>query len=152
MEKQNKIMDTVVKAGYKPKADRAILVKYQGENLSEEIINFFVGSFYVLQICEEEILLLPLSNWDIGAKKEVEYRALPKKEITSVTVEEHLLNYHINIHTSDKTFAFTTQQKELSGLRFSGLLSLATESGFSTRNWHSDNLDATLAELKSLGQ
>ena len=48
----------IQEAGYQPLEDRCIIVKYAPANLSEQVTAFFKAEFYVLQMCEHEIVLL----------------------------------------------------------------------------------------------
>lgn len=98
--------------------------------------------FYVLQLCREELVLVPFSTLTAGLKKEVTLQ-IPYADIRSVEVREDLLNYQIVIQTGSDMIRFTTQQKELSEFRTSGALSGAM-------NWHRKNLDATLKSLREM--
>ncbi len=141
------IIEQIRDMGYRPKEGQTILVKYFGENLSQQVIDFVLAEHYVLQICDEEILLFQLSNTGSGIKEEV-HQAIRIEDIVSVTVENYLMNYKISIACKEDTVVLSTQQKELSGMRFSGLISIGSEPG--VKNWHADNLDATLAALQAL--
>ena len=135
-------------AGYKPLEDRCIIVKYAPENLSEQITAFFNSEFYVLQMCEHEIVLLPFNTTWGNLRKDISL-VLPYEDIQSVALEDDLLNTIITIRTDDDEIRLTTQQAELSDLRSSGIYA-SIYSGF-FKNWHKENLDGTLAELKGLG-
>ena len=135
-------------AGYKPLEDRCIIVKYAPENLSEQITAFFNSEFYVLQMCEHEIILLPFNTTWGNLRKDVSL-VLPYGDIQSVELEDAMLNTVITIQTRSDTIRLTTQQAELSDLRSSGIYA-SIYSGF-FKNWHKENLDGTLAELKGLG-
>ena len=135
-------------AGYKPLEDRCIIVKYAPENLSEQITAFFNSEFYVLQMCEHEIVLLPFNTIWHNLRKDVSL-VLPYGDIQSVELEDAMLNTVITIQTGSDTIRLTTQQAELSDLRSSGIYA-SIYSGF-FKNWHKENLDGTLAELKGLG-
>lgn len=74
---------------------------------------------------------------------------LPYGDIQSVELEDAMLNTVITIQTKSDTIRLTTQQAELSDLRSSGIYA-SIYSGF-FKNWHKENLDGTLAELKGLG-
>lgn len=143
------IVEKIEDMGYTPKQGRTILVKYFSESLSKQAIDFVWSYYYVLQICEEDILLLPLSNWDSVMKQEV-HRSIAFSDIENITVEPHVMNYNIRIETKDDVITLTTQQKELSGVRFSSLIALINEPSWGLKNWHADNLDATLNELRAL--
>ena len=138
----------VQKAGYEPLEDRCIIVKYAPANLSEQFAAFFNSEFYVLQMCEHEIILLPFNTTWGNLRKDVSL-VLPYGDIQSVELEDDMLNTVITIHTRSDTIRLTTQQAELSDLRSSGIYA-SIYSGF-FKNWHKENLDGTLAELKGLG-
>ena len=138
----------VQKAGYEPLEDRCIIVKYAPANLSEQFAAFFNSEFYVLQMCEHEIVLLPFNTTWGNLRKDVSL-VLPYEDIQSVALEDDLLNTIITIRTDDDEIRLTTQQAELSDLRSSGIYA-SIYSGF-FKNWHKENLDGTLAELKGLG-
>ena len=131
MASEKKVWEIIRDAGFDPLEDRGIIVKYAPENLSGKIADFFSMEFYVLQLCREELVLVPFSTLTAGLKKEVTLQ-IPYADIRSVEVREDLLNYQI-----------TTQQKELSEFRSSGALSGAM-------NWHRKNLDATLKSLREM--
>lgn len=135
-------------AGYEPLEDRCIIVKYAPENLSEQFAAFFNSEFYVLQMCEHEIVLLPFNTTWGNLRKDVSL-VLPYGDIQSVELEDTMLNTVITIRTGSDTIRLTTQQAELSGLRSSGVY--ATMYAGSFKNWHKENLDGTLEALKDLG-
>ena len=138
----------VQKAGYEPLEDRCIIVKYAPANLSEQLAAFFNSEFYVLQMCEHEIVLLPFNTTWGNLRKDVSL-VLPYGDIQWVELEDAMLNTVITIQTKSDTIRLTTQQAELSDLRSSGIYA-SIYSGF-FKNWHKENLDGTLAELKGLG-
>ena len=135
-------------AGYKPLEDRCIIVKYAPENLSEQITAFFNSEFYVLQMCEHEIILLPFNTTWGNLRKDVSL-ALPYGDIQSVELKDDMLNTVITIRTESDTIRLTTQQAELSDLRSSGIYA-SIYSGF-FKNWHKEDLDGTLKALTELG-
>jgi hypothetical protein len=138
----------VQKAGYEPLEDRCIIVKYAPANLSEQFAAFFNSEFYVLQMCEHEIILLPFNTTWGNLRKDVSL-VLPYGDIQWVELKDDMLNTVITIQTKSDTIRLTTQQAELSDLRSSGIYA-SIYSGF-FKNWHKENLDGTLAELKGLG-
>ena len=138
----------VQKAGYEPLEDRCIIVKYAPANLSEQFAAFFNSEFYVLQMCEHEIILLPFNTTWGNLRKDVSL-VLPYGDIQWVELKDDMLNTVITIRTESDTIRLTTQQAELSDLRSSGIYA-SIYSGF-FKNWHKENLDGTLAELKGLG-
>ena len=135
-------------AGYKPLEDRCIIVKYAPENLSEQITAFFNSEFYVLQMCEHEIILLPFNTTWGNLRKDVSL-VLPYGDIQWVELKDDMLNTVITIRTESDTIRLTTQQAELSDLRSSGIYA-SIYSGF-FKNWHKENLDGTLKALAELG-
>ena len=135
-------------AGYKPLEDRRIIVKYAPENLSEQITAFFNSEFYVLQMCEHEIILLPFNTTWGNLRKDVSL-VLPYGDIQWVELKDDMLNTVITIRTESDTIRLTTQQAELSDLRSSGIYA-SIYSGF-FKNWHKENLDGTLKALTELG-
>ena len=135
-------------AGYKPLEDRCIIVKYAPENLSEQITAFFNSEFYVLQMCEHEIILLPFNTTWGNLRKDVSL-VLPYGDIQWVELKDDMLNTVITIRTESDTIRLTTQQAELSDLRSSGIYA-SIYSGF-FKNWHKENLDGTMKALTELG-
>ncbi len=144
----NEVKKFVQELGYQPLEDRCIIIKYAPENLSEQIMDFFNSEFYVLQMCEREIVLLPFNTTWGNLRKDISL-VLPYEDIRSVELEDVKLNTVITIRTMSDTIRLTTQQAELSDLRSSGIYA-SIYSGF-FKNWHKENLDGTLAELKGLG-
>ena len=136
-------------AGYKPLEERCIIVKYAPANLSEQITAFFNAEFYVLQMCEHEIVLLPFNTTWGSLCKDVSL-VLPYGDIQSVELEDDMLNTVITIRTGTDIIRLTTQQAALSDLRSSGVY--ATMFAGSFKNWHKENLDGTLNALTELGK
>ena len=77
----------IQEAGYQPLEDRCIIVKYAPANLSEQVTAFFKAEFYVLQMCEHEIVLLPFNRAWHYLHKDVSL-VLPYGDIQSVELEE----------------------------------------------------------------
>lgn len=144
----NEVKKFIWEAGYEPLENRCIIVKYAPANLSEQISAFFNAEFYVLQMCEHEIVLLPFNTTWGNLRKDVSL-VLPYEDIQSVELEDDMLNTVITIRTGSDTIRLTTQQAELSGLRSSGFY--ATIYAGSFKNWHKENLDDTLEALRALG-
>lgn len=138
----------VQEAGYQPLEDRCIIVKYAPANLSEQFAAFFNSEFYVLQMCEHEIVLLPFNTTWGNLRKDVSL-VLPYGDIQSVELEDAMLNTVITIRTGSDVIRLTTQQAELSDLRSSGIYASIYAGNF--KNWHKENLDDTLKALKALG-
>lgn len=149
MAREEKVWDYIRQAGYEPLEDRCIVVKYAPENLSEKITTFFNWEFYVLQMCGHEVILLPFDPTWTSLRKEVSL-VLPYEDIRSVELKDDMLNTVIVIRTDDDEIRLTTQQKELSDLRSSGIY--ATQYAGGLKNWHKENLDGTLKALTELGK
>ena len=149
MATEKKVFEIIKEAGFEPIEDKGIVVKYAPENLSAKIANFFSMEFYVLQLCKDELVLVPFSTITAGLKKEVTLQ-IPYSTIKSVAVTEDMLNYQIAITTDTDTIRLTVQQKELSGFRTTGMLAFYND-GLKMPNWHQENLDGTLEALKNIG-
>ena len=147
MARDEKIWEYTRQAGYDPLEDRCIIVKYAPENLSEKITAFFNWEFYALQLCEHEVILLPFDPMWTSLRKDVSL-ILPYGNIQSVELKDDMLNTVIVIRTGEDEIRLTTQQKELSDLRISGLYATQYAGGF--KNWHKENLDGTLKALTAL--
>ena len=144
----NEVSKFIQKAGYQPLDDRRIIIKYAPENLSEKFTAFFNSEFYVLQMCEHEIVLLPFNTTWGNLRKDVSL-VLPYEDIQSVELEDNMLNTVITIRTGTDTIRLTTQQAELSDLRSSGYYASIFAGYF--KNWHKENVDDTLKALQGLG-
>lgn len=155
MAKETTFLTDLHDLGYEPIENRAIVVRFQPKNLSGEIADFFsADNYYVLQICKEELVLLPVSRhkWKgtFQTNKE-DLLDIKFTQIKEITTEESGVNYLLTIKLDKQTMEFKVQQKELSALRTSG--AIGTESNFwgaRVKNWHKDNFDETLSELLSL--
>ena len=150
MATEKKVWEVIKSAGFEPIEDKGIIVEYAPANLSDRIAKFFSSEFYVLQLCEEEIVLVPFSTMTAALKKEVTLE-IPYSAIKSVEVTEDLLNEKITITTDTDIICLSAQQKELSDLRSAGALSTYME-GLKVSSWHKENFDATLEALKKLNK
>ena len=83
MASEKKVWEIIRDTGFDPLEDRGIIVKYAPENLSGKIADFFSMEFYVLQLCREELVLVPFSTLTAGLKKEVTLQ-IPYADIRSV--------------------------------------------------------------------
>ena len=149
-KREIKVWEIIKGIGYNPQEHKNIVVSYALKNLSAKVAGFFTNQFYVLSICENELVLIPYGEMTWSLKKEVALE-VPFDSIKSVTVKEDGFNYMINIETSEDNIELTTQQKELSNVRMSGALSYNSIWGASW-NWHQENLDETLESLQHLGE
>lgn len=148
MASEKNIFKTLEQAGLSPHPNQAIIVKYAPENLSEQVADFFNMEFYVLQLCENELVLLPFHPTALSLKKEVSL-TLPYCTLRAVQLEEEGFNTRITLTTDTDTIRLTTQQKQLSDFRSAGILSLDGQ-GLKLWSWHKENFDGTLAALKQL--
>lgn len=153
--KEAQINTLIKEFGLEPLDERCIIVKFSPLNLSAQLVDFFAGDFYVLQICKDKIVLIPINKLDmtmnVTLKKEVALN-LPKSSIRSVEIQEKGFNYLLLIKTHTDQIALLIQQKEANSLRSSGgLTAESMQMGILTdRNWHADNLDNVLNDLKQL--
>lgn len=152
MAREEKVWDYAQQAGYEPLEGRCIIVKPAPGNLSDKIVSFLKSivecDLCVLQMCKNELILLPLDTMWTYLKKEVSL-VLPYKDIQAVGLEDDLLNTVITIRTEDDEIRLTTQQKELSDWRISGLNATQYAGGY--KNWHKENIEGTLKALAVLG-
>lgn len=149
MAREIKILENLRELGYRPVENTAILVKYSAPNLSAKLINFFNFEYYVLQICEGELVIIPFSTMTGLIKKEVTL-SLPFSSIKQVTIQEKGFDYHIAIDTTDGMIQLVTQQKELADFRISSSYANDSFLGFGSKNWHKENLEGTLTQLQEI--
>ncbi len=147
MATENKVWKVIQDLGFDPIENMGIIVKYAPENLSAKIANFFSMEFYVLQLCKTELVLIPIGTVT-SVKKEISLQ-IPYSTIKSIEITEDGMNELIRITTDTDTICLTTQQKELSDFRSSGTLTTYSE-GLKISNWHKENLDRTLEQLKNI--
>ena len=147
MAKEAKVWEIIREAGFEPIENKSIIVSYAPANLSDAIVRFLGVSteFFVLQICRDELVLVPFGRLDWGLKKDAAL-VIPFSEIMDVEIKEAALNYHITIRTEKDVITLSAQQKELSALRSSGMLGGSLTEG----NWHSENLDSTRQMLQEI--
>ena len=121
MAREEKVWEYAIEAGYAPLEDRCIIVKGAAGDLSEKIVRFFeTWDVAVLQMCENELILLPFESFWGTLERDVSL-VIPYADIESVKLINDLLNVVIDIETSSGAVRLTTQQKELSDLRLSGI-------------------------------
>ena len=152
MAHENKIKQFAQEAGYEPLEGRCIIVRPAPDNLSEKIVSFLKSfvecDMCVLQMCKNELILLPFDPMWASLRKDVSL-VLPYEKIQSVELGEDLLNTLITIQTDDDEIRLTTQQAALSDFRTTGLHATQYVGGY--KNWHKENLDDTLQALIKLG-
>lgn len=149
MAREEKVWEYAIEAGYTPLEDRCIIIKGAAGSLSDKIVRFFYTcDVAVLQMCENELILLPFDpNW-ATLERDVSL-VVPYSEIESVKLVDDLLNVIIDIETNSGGVRLTTQQKELSDMRLSGVYASQYAGGY--KNWHAENVDTTLEALSELG-
>lgn len=149
MAREEKVWEYAVDAGFTPLEDRCIIVKGAAGDLSEKIVRFFeTCDVAVLQMCENELILLPFDPYWATLEKDISL-VVPYSEIESVKLVNDLLNVIIDIETNSGNVRLTTQQKELSDIRLSGIYASQYTGGY--KNWHAENVGTTLEALSELG-
>lgn len=149
MAREEKVWEYAIEAGYTPLEDRCIIVKGAAGSLSDKIVRFFYTcDVAVLQMCENELILLLFDPNCATLERDVSL-VVPYSEIESVKLVDDLLNVIIDIETNSGGVRLTTQQKELSDIRLSGIYASQYAGGY--KNWHAENVGATLKALSALG-
>lgn len=149
MAREEKVWKYAIEAGYTPLEGRCIIVKGAAGDLSEKIVRFFgTCDVAVLQMCGNELILLPFDPYWATLEKDVSL-VVPYSEIESVKLVDDLLNVIIDIETNSGNVRLTTQQKELSDIRLSGIYASQYTGGY--KNWHAENVGTTLEALSELG-
>lgn len=150
MAREEKVWEYAMDAGFTPLEDRCIIVKGAAGDLSEKIVRFFeTWDVAVLQMCENELILLPFESFWGTLERDVSL-VVPYADIESVKLIDDLLNVVIDIETTTGGVRLTTQQKDLSDLRLSGIYATQYAGGY--KNWHAENVKPTLQALSELGR
>ena len=150
MAREEKVWEYVANAGFTPLEDRCIIVKGAAGDLSEKIVRFFeTWDVAVLQMCENELVLLPFESLWGTLERDVSL-VVPYADIESAKLIDDLLNVVIDIETCTGGVRLTTQQKGLSDLRISGIYATQYAGGY--KNWHAENVQPTLEALSELGR
>lgn len=150
MAREEKVWEYAIEAGYEPLEGRCIIVKGAAGDLSAKIVRFFeLCDVAALQMCESEIILLPFDPHWATLERDVSL-VVPYAEIESVKLVDDLLNVVIDIETNSGSVRLSTQQKGLSDVRLSGVYASQYAGGY--KNWHAENVEATLAALSELGR
>lgn len=155
MAKEKDIYDFMVELGLEPIKNRAIVVKYAPKNLSARVADFFVGEYFILQLCQQEVAFIPVSTWNLNLKKEdVRENGLltiKNEHIQKLSVEDSGFNTLVSIDTEEQMIQLNIQQKELSDFRSSGIIGYeASTSGAAYKNWHKENFESTMTDLQAL--
>ena len=99
-------------------------------------------------MCENELILLPFESFWGTLERDVSL-VVPYADIESVKLTDDLFNVIIDIETSGGSVRHTSQQKGLRDIRLSGIYASQYAGGY--KNWHAENVDATLKALSELG-
>lgn len=135
----------LVEIGLEPVGNRAILVEYTpNDNLGDKLAHFFSSETYILQMCKNELVLIPMHMRVVAGT--VAYYSLENKvalqlsysSIQSVEITEKGTNYMVSITTDTDTIRLLSPKKWVGA--FMG----------ATGRWHMNNMDDTLQMLKSL--
>ena len=135
----------LMEIGLEPVGNRAILVEYApNDNLGDKLAHFFSSEPYILQMCKNELVLIPV-HMRVAAGT-VAYYSLENKvalqlsysSVQSVEITEKGSNYMVSIATDTDTIRLLSPKKGVGA--FMG----------ATGRWHMNNMDDTLQMLKSL--
>ena len=92
MAREEKVWEYAMDAGFTPLEDRCIIVKGAAGDLSEKIVRFFeTWDMAVLQMCENELILLPFESFWGTLERDVSL-VIPYADIESVKLIDDLLN------------------------------------------------------------
>ena len=84
MAREEKVWEYAMDAGFTPLEDRCIIVKGAAGDLSEKIVRFFeTWDMAVLQMCENELILLPFESFWGTLERDVSL-VIPYADIESV--------------------------------------------------------------------
>ena len=168
MASEKDVSKIIKELGYEPKEHACIVVNYApDDSLGSKLSHFFTLEYYIIQLCEEEIVFLPLQAIFLAGmfpKKEIALR-IPYDTLQSVKITEvkKTLNYEVILTTDTDTIRLSVQKKEWSEFRSAGTVAtgnsflnvgaLATTSkDWKSINWHRQNLDNTFSLLQNLPQ
>ena len=134
----------LVEIGLEPIGNRAILVEYApNDNLGDKLAHFFSSEPYILQMCKNELVLIPMHMRVVAGT--VAYYSLENKvalqfsysSIRSVEITGKGTNYMVSITTDTDTIRLLSPKKWVGALG-------------ATDRWHMNNIDDTLQMLKGL--
>ena len=135
----------LVEIGLEPIGNRAILVEYApNDNLGDKLAHFFSSEPYILQMCKNELVLIPMHMRVVAGT--VAYYSLENKvalqlsysSVQSVEITEKGTNYMVSITTDTDTICLLSPKKGVSA--FMG----------ATGRWHMNNMDDTLQMLLNI--
>lgn len=148
MAREEKVWEYAIEAGYEPLEDRCIIVKGAAGDLSERSSAFRnMGCGGSPDVRERAHPASIRVLW--GTLERDVSLVVPYADIESVKLTNDLLNVIIDIETSGGSVRLTSQQKGLSDSRLSGIYASQYAGGY--KNWHAENVDATLKALSELG-
>ena len=166
MASEKNVRKIIKELGYEPKEHACIVVKYApDDSLGSKLSHFFTLDYYIMQLCEEEIVFIPLQVIffaGIFPKKEIALR-IPYDTLRPVKIAEvNKLNYEVTVTTDTDTIRLSVQKKEWSEFRSSGTVAtgnsflnvgaFAASKSWQSINWHRQNLDNTFSLLQNLSQ
>ena len=168
MASEKNVSQIIRELGYEPKEHACIGVSYAPDNtLSGRLSHFFTLEYYIMQLCEKEIVFLPLQVIFFAGmfpKKEIALQ-IPYDTLRSVEINEvkKTLNYEVTFLTDTDTIRLSVQKKEWSEFRSAGTAATgnsflnagglaAASKDWKSINWHRQNLDNTFSLLQNLPQ
>ena len=167
MANEKNVSKIIKKLGYKPKQHACIVVNYApDDSFDSKLFHFFTLKYYIMQLCEEEIVFLPLRTIFFAGmfpKKEIALR-IPYDTLRPVKITEvSKLNYEVTFTTDTGTVRLSVQKKKWSEFRTAGTVAtgysflnvgalVALTESWKSINWHRKNLDNTFSLLQKLPQ
>ncbi len=167
MASEKNVSKIIKELGYKPKEHACIVVNYApDDSLGSKLSHFFTLEYYIMQLCEEEIVFLPLRTIFFAGmfpKKEIALR-IPYDTLRPVKITEvSKLNYEVTFTTDTGTVRLSVQKKKWSEFRTAGTVAtgysflnvgalVALTESWKSINWHRKNLDNTFSLLQNLPQ
>ncbi len=167
MANEKNVSKIIKELGYKPKEHACIVVNYApDDSFGSKLSHFFTLEYYIMQLCEEEIVFLPLRTIFFAGmfpKKEIALR-IPYDTLRPVKITEvSKLNYEVTFTTDTGTVRLSVQKKKWSEFRTAGTVAtgysflnvgalVALTESWKSINWHRKNLDNTFSLLQKLPQ
>lgn len=167
MASEKNVSKIIKELGYKPKEHACIVVNYApDDSFGSKLSHFFTLEYYIMQLCEEEIVFLPLRTIFFAGmfpKKEIALR-IPYDTLRPVKITEvSKLNYEVTFTTDTDTVRLSVQKKKWSEFRTAGTVAtgysflnvgalVALTESWKSINWHRKNLDNTFSLLQNLPQ
>ena len=167
MASEKNVSKIIKELGYKPKEHACIVVNYApDDSFGSKLSHFFTLEYYIMQLCEEEIVFLPIQVIFFAGmypKKEIALR-IPYDTLRSVKITEvSKLNYEVTFTTDTGTVRLSVQKKKWSEFRTAGTVAtgysflnvgalVALTESWKSINWHRKNLDNTFSLLQKLPQ